>query len=119
MPQSALLPCRRAPLLSLLLSPLLAPLLALLLLRAPPLAAAGQPIPPSKVDVVAATACANGQAQRPCTAMERVSGGRSSSSTCPCPYIDGVIGGPGPVRRFTLAVQNLVVPSLVPGLDKV
>jgi FtsP/CotA-like multicopper oxidase with cupredoxin domain len=77
------------------------------------------PIAPVSVALVAASACSEGQAQRPCTAMERVSDGRTSSSTCPCPYIDGVTGGPGPVRRFTFVVQNTILPSLVPGLNKV
>jgi FtsP/CotA-like multicopper oxidase with cupredoxin domain len=77
------------------------------------------PLAPTKVAVVAASACAQGQARRPCATMERASGGLTISSTCPCPYIDGVTGGPGPVRRFSLEVRNLVLPSLVAGLNKV
>ena len=107
------------------LPPLLAqPLLLLALL--PPLALSegavrggGTPIAPTKVAVVSAEACAAGQAQRPCTTVERITGGRTGSSTCPCPYIDGVSGGPGPVRRYTLDIRNAVLPSLVPSLNKV
>ena len=90
--------------------------LAALLLGA---AAATENLGPSTVAVVAASACADGQAQRPCTAMELASGsGRGPTSTCPCPYIDGVTGGPGPIRRFSLEVRQVLLPSLVPGLNK-
>ena len=98
---------------------LLAPLLLAAALLLPAARADSHPIKPVTTAVVAASACAQGQAQRPCTAMERASGGMTASSTCPCPYIDGVTGGPGPVRRFSLVVQHLLLPSLVDGLDKV
>ncbi len=94
-------------------------LFALLLAAAADAKLGSMPIAPVNVALVAASACSSGQAQRPCTAMERITGGRTSSSTCPCPYIDGMTGGPGPVRRFTLVVQNTVLPSLKPGLNKV
>jgi hypothetical protein len=94
-------------------------LFALIVVTAVDAKLASMPIAPASVALVAASACSAGQAQRPCTAMERITGGRTSSSTCPCPYIDGIQGGPGPVRRFTLVVQNTVIPSLIPGLSKI
>ena len=95
------------------------PLLQVLLLAATAAANHG-PIAPSGVAVVSAAACAAGQRQRPCTEMELIGGGgRPASSTCPCPYIDGVTGGPGPVRRFALEVRDVLLPSLVPGLNKI
>lgn len=101
-------------------APLLRAVVALLLLAVADAADSfSKPINSVSIPIVEASACANGQAQRPCTTMERISGGRTSSSTCPCPYLDGVTGGPGPVRRFTLVVQHLIRPSLVAGLDKV
>ena len=101
-------------------APLLRTVVALLLLAVADAADSfSKPINSVSIPIVEASACANGQAQRPCTTMERISGGRTSSSTCPCPYLDGVTGGPGPVRRFTLVVQHLIRPSLVAGLDKV
>ena len=94
-------------------------LLAAALLAGGALASSG-PIAPTSVTVVSASACAGGQARRPCTELELVGGGRRGhSATCPCPYIDGVTGGPGPLRRFALEVRELLLPSLVPGLTKV
>ena len=84
-------------------------------------AASSGPIEPSGVSLVAAAACDEGEAFRPCTAMEIVGGGTRSTfaNTCPCPYIDGVTGGPGPRRVFSLEVRSVLLPTLVPGLSKV
>ena len=91
--------------------------LAALLLSAS--SASGGPIESVSVDVVSAAACAAGQAFRPCTAMERLARlRRGRSATCPCPFIDGVTGGPGPVRHFSLEVRAAVLPSHVPGIEK-
>ena len=93
------------------------PLLLLLLWAAAAAAIDSRPLLPTKTDVVAASACANGEAWRPCTAMERTAGSGARTS-CPCPYLDGVRGGPGPVRRFSLQVQHLELPTLAPHVNK-
>ena len=37
---------------------------------------------------------------------------------CPCPYIDGVTGGPGPVKTFYFTISHLIKPSRIANFSK-
>ena len=91
-------------------------LLALLTLQARACAAQAAPLLPITLSPTA-TACNGGQTARPCILMEVVSGW-GNRTNCPCPYLDGGGGGPGPVKYFSMAISHLIRPSRIANFSK-
>ena len=77
------------------------------------------PLLPTGVAIVSAAACAGGRAYRPCMQLEKHTAGYGNATQCPCPYVGDGTGGPGPVKRYTFSVEELVLPSRIAGVQKV
>ena len=95
---------------------LLVSLVLQLAVLAPGCAAQTAPLLPNAISPTA-TACNSGQTMRPCTIIEQASGWGNRTS-CPCPYLDGGGGGPGPVKYFSLTISHLILPSRIANFSK-